>query len=108
MEPTMISMKVLGAAAAMALVAIPVASFAQSGGPVIPRLGGGVGGGPAPIVYGNNSAANLRIGSGGGAPPSRVGRGVPAGPQIGGGGGGYRGGYGGGGGNYYRHRSGGS
>ena len=93
----MISMKVLGVAAAMALVAIPVASFAQSGGPVIPRLGGGVGGGPAPIVYGNNSAANLRLG-GGGAPPSRVGGGGGPGPRIGGGGGGYRGGYGGGGG----------
>lgn len=103
----MISMKVLGAAAAMALVAVPVASFAQSGGPVIPRLGGGVGGGPAPIVYGNNSAANLRIGSGG-APPSRVGGGGVPGPRVGGGGGGgYRGGYGGGGyrggGGYYRH-----
>ena len=105
----MISLKVLGTAAAMALVAIPVASFAQSGGPVIPRLGGGVGGGPAPIVYGNNSAANLRIGGGGGAPPGRIaGGGAPVGPRIGGGGGGYRGGYGGGGGyghrgGYYRH-----
>src|SRR3954470_19675868 len=98
MEPTMISLKVLGTAAAMALVAIPVASFAQSGGPVIPRLGGGVGGGPAPIVYGNNSAANLRIG--GGAPPGRIGGGgvgIGGGPRVGiGDGGGYRGGYGGG------------
>lgn len=105
----MISLKVLSAAATMALVAIPVASFAQSpgGGPVIPRLGGGVGGGPAPIVYGNNSAANVRIGAG--APGARVGGGVVSGPRIGGGG--YQGGYtgggyyrGGGGGGYYRHR----
>ncbi len=108
----MINLKVLSTAAALALVTIPVASFAQNGGPVIPRLGGGVGGGPAPIVYGNNSAANLRIG-GGGAPPGRIGGGG-VGPRVGvgGGGGGYRGGYGGGGyrggGGYYRHHGGGA
>jgi hypothetical protein len=77
MEPTMISLKVLSTAAAMALVlpmVAPAASFAQQ-----PPHGARAGGAPGPRVGG----AGPRFNGGGG-------------PRFNGGGGGYRGGGGGG------------
>jgi hypothetical protein len=102
----MISLKVLSAAAAIALVVpmvLPSESFAQAP----PGVGGvRAGGGGARSVGG---AGAIRAGGGGGG--VRFGGGAP-GPRFSGGGGGvYRGGYagyrGGYGGGYYRHGGGG-
>jgi hypothetical protein len=96
MEPMMISLKVLSAAAVMALVlpmAAPTASFAQNplGSKANYAGRGGVAVAPA-----------ARFGGGGGGGGFRPGGGAPV-AQFNGGGAGYRGGYGGG----YRHHGGG-
>src|SRR5258705_8329337 len=88
MEPTMISLKVLSTAAAMALLlpmAAPSASFARDpgGAGVSPRGGGGA---PAPRMGGGG----FRGGGGGGMPAARFSRrgpgGAPAANRGGGGG----------------------
>jgi hypothetical protein len=105
MEPTMINLKVLSTAAAMALLlpmVAPTASFAQTpGGKVSASPRGGGGGAPAARMGGGGGAPAARMGGGGGF---RASGGAPAagytggggGYRVSGGGGGYRGGYGGG------------
>jgi hypothetical protein len=89
MEPTMISLKVLSTAAALALVlpmVAPTASFAQNpNGTKLNYAGRGVGA-VAPAARFGGGGGGFR--PGGGAPVARF--------NGGGGGGGYRGGYGGG------------
>jgi hypothetical protein len=97
MEPTMISLKVLSTAAAMALVLpmlAPTASFAQNpNGTKFNYAGKGVGAVAPAARFGGGGGGGFRPGGGGGAPVARFNGG-------GGGGGVYRGGYrqGGGGG----------
>jgi hypothetical protein len=96
MEPTMISLKVLSTAAAMALVlpmVVPSASYAQQ--QHVGRTAGAPGGG-GPRVGGGGPRFNG--GGGGGGGPRFNGGGGPGPRFSGGGGGGYRQGGGGGGG----------
>jgi hypothetical protein len=110
MEPTMISLKILSTAAAMALalpLVVPSASFAQHPGP--PRaLGAHGGGGGAPAARGGGGGGGMGLGAAGAFHPGgggfRPGGGaVAAAPQVSGGA--YRGGYAGGG-YYHQHRGG--
>src|SRR5882724_8192558 len=114
MEPTMISLKALSTAAAMALVlpvVAPSASFAQmpnGGKPGVAGAGVRAGGGAASHIVGGGgdaqhiSGGGFRQGAGGGvnigggAPGPRFSAGGGGGPSAQMGGGGYRGGYGGG------------
>jgi hypothetical protein len=115
MEPTMISLKILSTAAAMALalpLMLPSESFAQNLGVKAQGGHGGGGGAPAAAARGGGGGGGLGLKAAGGFNPGGAGGFRPGGgavaatPQVSGGA--YRGGYGGGGGGYYRqHRGGG-
>jgi hypothetical protein len=92
MEPTMISLKILSTAAAMALVVslAPTASFAENHSGGRPNFAARAGGGAPAARFSGGSA---RMMGGGGAAAQFRGNGGGAVAQFRGGGGGYPGGY---------------